>query len=222
VLTLDHLLAITRASAEPQPFGGPAKRALDIVISACALVFFAPILLAIAVAVKVEDGGPILFVQPRVGLRGFDFRFLKFRSMAPNASALLQRLCDSDPVLAEEWRVKQKLSRDPRVTRIGRILRRSSLDELPQFLNVFIGEMSIVGPRPMMRDQIEVYGGAFERYCIARPGITGLWQVSGRNETTFHRRSALDEIYLRRWSPGRDLMLILRTFGAVFAQRGAC
>jgi exopolysaccharide production protein ExoY len=207
---------------ELSPFGGRAKRALDVVLSAGALVFLAPVLLAIAVAVKVEDGGPVLFVQPRVGLGGCEFRFLKFRSMVPNAGALLQRVIESDPVAAQEWREKQKLARDPRVTGIGRLLRRSSLDELPQFLNVFLGHMSIVGPRPMMRDQVEEYGLAYERYCTARPGITGLWQVSGRSETTFRRRSALDEVYLRRWSAAGDVLLILRTFGAVLGQRGAC
>jgi exopolysaccharide production protein ExoY len=222
VLIVDHSPTVSGAGAELSPFGGRAKRLFDMTLSAGALVFLTPVLLAIAVAVKVEDGGAVFFVQPRVGLGGVEFRFLKFRSMVPNAGALLQRVIENDPAAAQEWREKQKLTRDPRVTRIGRLLRRSSLDELPQFLNVFLGDMSLVGPRPMLREQVEDYGQAYERYCTARPGITGLWQVSGRNETTFRRRSALDEVYLRRWSAGRDLMLILRTFGAVVGQRGAC
>jgi exopolysaccharide production protein ExoY len=218
VLILEH-----SSIDKPPPFGGALKRCLDVVIAVFALAFLAPILMAIAVAVKIEDGGRVFFIQPRVGLGGVEFPFVKFRSMVPNAAALLQQLIESDPAAAAEWREKQKLERDPRVTMIGRFLRRTSLDELPQFLNVLLGDMSVVGPRPMLRDQVEAYGSVFERYCTARPGITGLWQVSGRSGTTFRRRSALDEVYLRsRWSPGRDLVLIVKTFGVVLGQRGAC
>jgi exopolysaccharide production protein ExoY len=220
VLILDY--SQSPANAAPAPFGGRAKRVIDLLISTLALILLAPLFLAIALAVKIEDGGPVLFVQPRVGLGGREFRFLKFRSMIPDAGALLEGLVESDAAAASEWREKQKLEHDPRITRIGQILRRTSLDELPQFLNVLLGEMSIVGPRPMMREQVEAYGAAYDQYCTARPGITGLWQVSGRSQTTFRFRSLLDEIYLRRWSPGDDLLLMFRTFGAVVGQRGAC
>jgi undecaprenyl-phosphate galactose phosphotransferase len=220
VLFLDTTPA-TRPYADPAPFGGVTKRILDVLISACALVFLAPLLAVIAVAVKVEDGGPVMFVQPRVGRGGVEFRFLKFRSMIPDAGVWLQRLIESDPAAAREWQENQKLACDPRVTRIGAWLRRTSLDELPQFLNVLLGDMSVVGPRPMLREQVEAYGRGYDRYCMARPGITGLWQVSGRSETNFRRRSDLDQVYLSRWSLGTDLLLILRTAGVVLCQRGA-
>lgn len=221
--TLAHLHSVDlprhRSTA---PFGGVVKRTLDVFIALAALIILAPVMLAVALAVKVQDGGPILFVQQRVGRGGAEFKFLKYRTMVPHDATFLERLIQDDPELAREWREKQKLTRDPRVTVIGGFLRRSSLDELPQFVNVLVGDMSIVGPRPMLREQIEAYGPAYKRYCRARPGITGLWQVSGRSETTFSRRSDLDRAYLRAWSVRRDLLLILRTFGAVLRQRGAC
>jgi exopolysaccharide production protein ExoY len=200
------------------------KRGLDVVVALIALIVLAPIMMAVALAVKVQDGGPILFVQDRVGLGGADFKFLKYRTMVPHDAGFLESLIQNDPELAREWREKQKLARDPRVTLIGGFLRRSSLDELPQFVNVLLGDMSIVGPRPMLREQVEAYGPvrAYEGYCRARPGITGLWQVSGRNEMSFSARSDFDGVYLRSWSMGGDLLLILRTFGAVVRQRGAC
>lgn len=204
------------------PFGGVAKRTIDVLIALVALIVLAPVMLAVALAVKVQDGGPILFVQKRVGCGGAEFWFLKYRTMVPHDANFLERLIQEDPELAREWREKQKLSRDPRVTMIGGFLRRTSLDELPQFVNVLMGDMSIVGPRPMLPEQIEAYGPTYERYCRARPGITGLWQVSGRSETTFSRRSDLDRAYLRAWSIRGDLLLILRTFGVVLRQRGAC
>ncbi|CAN7385624.1 sugar transferase [Phenylobacterium sp. LjRoot225] len=204
------------------PFGGVVKRALDVLIAPAALIVLAPVMLAVALAVKVQDGGPVLFVQRRVGRGGAEFKFLKYRTMVPDGAALLQRLMQDNPEIAREWRENQKLARDPRVTMIGGFLRRSSLDELPQLVNVVLGDMSIVGPRPMLPEQVEVYGPVYERYCQARPGITGLWQVSGRSETSFSRRSDLDQAYLQAWSIRRDLLLILRTFGAVLRQRGAC
>jgi lipopolysaccharide/colanic/teichoic acid biosynthesis glycosyltransferase len=193
-----------------------------VLIAPAALIVLAPVMLAVALAVKVQDGGPVLFVQRRVGHGGAEFKFLKYRTMVPDGAALLQRLIQDNPEIAREWRENQKLARDPRVTMIGGFLRRSSLDELPQLVNVLLGDMSIVGPRPMLPEQVEVYGPAYERYCRARPGITGLWQVSGRSETSFSRRSDLDQAYLQAWSVRRDLLLILRTFGAVLRQRGAC
>jgi len=204
------------------PFGGVVKRALDVLIAPAALIVLAPVMLAVALAVKVQDGGPVLFVQRRVGCGGAEFKFLKYRTMVPDGAALLQRLIQENPEIAREWRENQKLAHDPRVTLIGGFLRRSSLDELPQLVNVVLGDMSIVGPRPMLPEQVEVYGPAYERYCRARPRITGLWQVSGRSETSFSRRSDLDQAYLQAWSIRRDLLLILRTFGAVLRQRGAC
>ena len=204
------------------PFGGAAKRSLDVLISLAALIWLAPVMLAIALAVKVQDGGPILFCQRRIGRNGDEFLFIKFRTMVVDASALLERLIRTDSEAAREWKEKQKLTRDPRVTLIGGFLRRTSLDELPQLMNVLLGDMSIVGPRPILPEQIEEYGPGFDLYCRARPGLTGLWQVSGRNETTFQRRSELDAIYLQGWNMRCDLSLIIRTFDVVLQQRGAC
>lgn len=204
------------------PFGGMAKRLLDIAIAAPALVALSPLLLAAACAVKLQDKGPVFFLQPRIGFDGGVFTLLKFRTMAPDAPARLAQLLRDDPLAAREWAEKQKLSNDPRVTPIGRWLRKLSIDELPQLVNVLLGHMSIVGPRPMLVDQPAAYGPAFDVYCCARSGLTGLWQVSGRNNTTFRARADLDAHYLRAWSPWRDLQLILRTVRVVLRGDGAC
>lgn len=218
----NHLRLIDVRSQPPVPLGGAIKRSLDIVIAVMSLMLLAPVMLAVALAVKTQDGGPVFFVQPRIGFGGVTFSFLKFRTMVVDGAAMLERLIETNSEIAREWREKQKLARDPRVTLVGGFLRRTSLDELPQFVNVLLGDMSIVGPRPMLREQIERYGSAYELYCRARPGITGLWQVSGRNDTTFLRRSELDAVYLKEWNVLRDIVLILRTFSVVLYQRGAC
>jgi exopolysaccharide production protein ExoY len=204
------------------PFGGVAKRLADMAIAIPALIVTAPLLVVVACAVKLHDGGPVLFLQPRVGLDGGTFTLVKFRTMAPDSPARLAQLLRDDPAAAREWAATQKLANDPRVTRLGRFLRQSSLDELPQLLNVALGHMSIVGPRPMLVDQPSEYGPAFDAYCTARPGITGLWQVSGRNKTSFRRRSELDAAYLKHWSFLQDLALLVRTVGVVLRHDGAC
>lgn len=204
------------------PFGGVAKRLADLAIAVPALIMAAPLMAFVACAVKLQDGGPVLFLQPRVGLDGGTFTLVKFRTMVQDGPSRLAQLLREDPAAAREWAETQKLANDPRVTRLGRFLRRSSLDELPQLLNVVLGHMSIVGPRPMLVDQVAPYGPAFDAYCTARPGITGLWQVSGRNKTSFHRRSELDATYLQHWSIRSDLSLIVRTVGVVLRHEGAC
>jgi len=209
-------------AAADAPFGGAVKRALDLSLAGPALVFLAPLLALLALAVKVQDGGPAFFVQPRVGRDGRLFGCVKFRSMVLDAEERMQRLLREDPEAEREWREKQKLTNDPRVTPVGRVLRATSADELPQLFNVVLGEMSLVGPRPVLPDQIDAYGPGFARYCAARPGLTGLWQVSGRNETSFRRRSEFDQTYLRAWSLFTDLVLLARTVGVVLQKRGAC
>lgn len=204
------------------PFGGTAKRVADIALATPALIFAAPLLAVVALAVKLQDGGSVFFVQPRIGLGGGAFPLIKFRTMAPDAQERLAQLLLEDPAAAREWNEKQKLTNDPRITRIGHFLRRSSLDEVPQLLNVVLGHMSLVGPRPMLLDQAGEYGPVFDAYCSARPGLTGLWQVSGRSNTTFRRRSELDQRYLRGWSLIGDLFLMFRTIGVLFGQVGAC
>lgn len=203
-------------------FGGATKRVFDVLLSAALLLLLAPLLFLLALAVKVQDGGPVFFIQQRVGYRGRMFGCLKFRSMAVDAEARLQSLLCADPEAAREWAEKQKLTRDPRVTPTGAVLRGASADELPQLINVLLGDMSIVGPRPILPDQIDHYGPAIARYCAARPGLTGLWQVSGRNETTFRRRAELDQIYLRHWNLLTDMVLLTRTVDVVARKRGAC
>lgn len=205
-----------------RPFGGRWKRLSDILLATPILLFVAPLMLAVALAIWLQDRGPVFFVQNRVGFGGKPFRCLKFRSMVVDAEARMQALLESDPEAAREWNEKQKLLKDPRVTPLGRWLRKSSFDELPQFLNVLFGDMSVVGPRPILLEQVDAYGPAFQRYCTARPGVTGLWQVSGRNGVSFRGRSELDESYLSTWSPLTDASLVLKTVGVVALQRGAC
>lgn len=221
MVVLEQLRTFQRRDAQTA-FGGRLKRAEDILIASVALLVMAPLMAVIAVAVKAQDNGPVLFLQSRVGQGGGCFPVFKFRSMVPDAPDRLQRLLEEDPQAAREWSENQKLGRDPRVTPLGRLLRSTSLDELPQLVNVLLGQMSIVGPRPILPEQIGAYGAGFSLYCTARPGITGPWQVGGRNTTTFARRAELDQAYLGRWSLLADAGLLLRTVGVVIGRRGAC
>ncbi len=197
------------------------KRSLDILLASIALVFLAPFMLPIAFLIKRHDGGPALFVQERIGLHGEVFRCYKFRSMVVDAQAQLQRLLDSDPAAREEWERDQKLKNDPRITRLGAFLRKTSLDELPQLLNILKGEMSIVGPRPIVRNEIAKYGADFTFYSGVRPGLTGLWQVSGRSNTTYDERVALDVRYVQEWTFLTDVKIIAQTVPAILLSKGA-
>lgn len=196
------------------------ERGLDIALALTALVFAAPLLLAIAIIVKLQDGGPILFGQQRIGRYGRTFRCYKFRSMATNAEAALEALLASDPQAKAEWELDHKLKRDPRITPIGNFLRRSSLDELPQFLNILRGEMSCVGPRPIVAAEIPKYGRWYGHYTRLKPGLTGMWQVSGRNDTTYMRRIALDIAFSRSRSLRLYFYILLMTVPAVLSRRG--
>ncbi|MGP1665440.1 MAG: sugar transferase [Rhodanobacter sp.] len=195
--------------------GGRNKRALDIVVSLTALVLLSPLLLMVAVLIRVTMGGPVLFSHRRLGLRGQPFDCLKFRSMVSNADAALRLYLVDNPAADEEWKTCQKLRHDPRITTLGRILRRSSIDELPQLFNVLMGQMSCVGPRPIVVDEIGRYGPYWTEYVKTRPGMTGSWQVSGRNRLTYEKRVALDRHYVRRWSLLRDVWILVRTIPAV-------
>ena len=199
------------------------KRAMDIVMSVVLLVFIAPLLLVIAIAIKLEDGGPILFAHKRRGLRGETFRCFKFRSMVKDAESQLNALLESDPVAAEEWRLYKKVKNDPRITKVGKLLRKSSLDELPQILNILMGDMSIVGPRPITDKEVPDYGVSsdFDVYCSVRPGVLGLWQVSGRSDTDFERRVQLDTKYARTWNVWLDLEIMFRAVPVVLLGKGA-
>ena len=198
------------------------KRAMDVAGALALLVLLAPLLAVIALLVR-ADGGPALFAHRRVGRGGADFACLKFRSMVVDSQARLEALLASDPAARAEWEATRKLRRDPRVTRVGRFLRATSLDELPQLINVLRGEMSLVGPRPVIRAELEsLYGAAAAHYISVRPGITGLWQVSGRSDTSYAQRVALDVAYVVRPSLWTDVKILLRTPLVVLARKGAC
>jgi Undecaprenyl-phosphate galactose phosphotransferase WbaP len=177
--------------------------------------------LLIALAIVIDSRGPVFFAHRRVGEGRRSFRLWKFRSMVRDADALLERYLRRRPERASEWERAHKLKDDPRVTRVGRFLRKTSLDELPQLWNVLRGEMSMVGPRPIVAAEIAKYGPGFGLYSQVLPGLTGLWQVSGRNDTHYSRRVELDCHYIRNWSAARDLEILIKTAGVIVRGRGA-
>jgi exopolysaccharide production protein ExoY len=194
------------------------KRALDLVLGLIALILIAPVLLLLALALWIESGNPFFF-QPRLGKDGRVFRMWKLRTMVIGADRKLAECLEADPMLRREWDLTQKLKRDPRITPLGRLLRRTSLDELPQIINVLKGDMSLVGPRPMLPEQLPLYLFP-EAYLALRPGITGLWQVTARNEEAFALRATLDQTYRQDLSLRGDLRIIGATFGAVVQATG--
>lgn len=198
-----------------------AIRFFDIFVSAFALLLFLPFLLLTALSIRLTSTGPILFVQQRIGYGAQPFPCLKFRSMVTDAPEKLAALLATSEDARQEWARDQKLRIDPRITPIGRILRKTSLDELPQLINVLLGHMSIVGPRPITQAEVSRYGARFGSYCSVRPGLTGLWQVSGRNDVRYETRVRLDAFYALRKSLGYDLAICLRTIPAVVASRGS-
>ncbi|MCZ8369653.1 MAG: sugar transferase [Porphyrobacter sp.] len=184
-------------------------------------MFFLPLFALIAMAIKIADPGPVFFRHRRVGLGGKTFGCWKFRSMVVDAEARLEKILVSNPLAAREWAEHQKLTDDPRVTPLGNFLRRSSLDELPQLFNVLMGEMSIVGPRPIVETEAARYGQHFALYCLVRPGITGLWQISGRSDIHYFKRVLLDVRYVSSRSMLRDIKIIMLTVPSVLAARGS-
>lgn len=197
------------------------KRCLDFCIAGILSPFVALIVVAAAILIKLEDGGPIFYGNERIGLGGKKFKAWKLRSMVTNGDEVLNRYLDANPSEAAHWHARQKLTRDPRITRIGRLIRKTSIDELPQFWNVFNGEMSVVGPRPVLEAQVPMYGPSFDLYQQVRPGITGLWQVSGRNHLTFAERARLDKYVIQNWSVWLDLYILARTVGVLLTANGA-
>lgn len=197
------------------------KRTIDVVGALFGLLTLSPLLGLCYLLIRLESPGDPFYRQTRLGLHGQPFQVLKFRSMIENAEQHLAGLLATNPDLQAEWETHQKLKKDPRLTRLGRILRKFSLDEFPQLWNVLLGEMSLVGPRPILPEQREVYGPTYADYIQTRPGMTGLWQVSGRNETTFTRRAALDYEYIQRWSLWLDIYILVKTVKVVFWQKGA-
>jgi exopolysaccharide production protein ExoY len=204
------------------PIGSVSKRVIDIILAVSGILLLAPLLIICFVVTVVTSPGPALFGHRRVGFRGKYFDCLKFRTMVTDAPERLRKLLESDPLAAAEWTANRKLRHDPRVTAIGAILRKSSLDELPQLFNVLKGDMSIVGPRPVTQDELVRYSSAINAYLACRPGITGLWQISGRSTTTYNRRVACDAFYARKWSMTLDAKILIVTIPALLLSDDAC
>ncbi|CDN49603.1 MULTISPECIES: sugar transferase [Neorhizobium] len=203
------------------PTGGLAKRSFDITAAALALILFSPIFLMIAALVKFSDNGPIFYGHRRIGHNGRTFKCLKFRTMAVNGDEVLRNYLKANPQAAEEWRATRKLKFDPRVTVVGTVLRKLSLDELPQLLNILRGEMSVVGPRPVVDEELNLYDSFAAFYLSTRPGLTGLWQISGRNDVSYDTRIAFDTQYVQNWSLIGDVAIIVKTIPAVCMARGS-
>jgi exopolysaccharide production protein ExoY len=202
------------------PLGLATKRMTDIILASFALLILWPLLLVIA-ALVATDGGPILYRHRRVGKDGVSFDCLKFRTMILGATECLDEYLAYHPAERTEWESTRKLRFDPRTTAIGRVLRKVSMDELPQFFNVLTGDMSLVGPRPVTPPELAFYGEKAELYRSVRPGITGLWQISGRNDVSYDERVALDAAYVREQGFWRDLDILLQTPRVVLSRTGA-
>ncbi|MEO0032392.1 MAG: hypothetical protein RIS94_2150 [Pseudomonadota bacterium] len=218
----DHT-PVRPARALPRPWLGEGViRAIDVIVAMLALVMAFPVLLVIALLIRCSGHGPVVFAHRRVGRGGRSFHCLKFRTMAVDADARLKAVLESCPAAREEWARTQKLRHDPRVTWYGLFLRRSSLDELPQLVNVLRGEMSLVGPRPIVESEIPRYGRHFAVYCSVKPGLTGLWQVQRSHDTSYRRRVAFDVAYARSRSVRLNLRIMMLTVPTVMLGRGAC
>jgi exopolysaccharide production protein ExoY len=224
---LEEIAARQSAAGLPLPADVPSgltgvlKRSLDLFLAIAALIFLAPLFLVIALMIKLSDGGPIFYRHTRCGRGGLPFACYKFRTMRVNADEHLRDVLKNDAGLAEEWAHHQKLKKDPRITKFGLFLRKTSLDELPQIFNILLGDMSVIGPRPVTFEELPRYGRSLIYYSAARPGITGLWQVSGRNDTTYEERIAFDTQYVKQWSMKKDISILLRTVPVVLLAKGA-
>lgn len=198
-----------------------AKRALDILFAATFLLLSFPFLVLLSIMLQIDSPGSLFFVQRRVGRHGKQFGCIKFRTMQENADQLLERILAESSEARREWEADHKLRNDPRISRLGGIVRKLSLDELPQLVNILRGEMSVVGPRPIVSAEVPKYGAFIADYCAMKPGLTGLWQVSGRNDTTYDQRVQFDVEYRKRASFLLDVSIIFRTLPAVLLVRGS-
>lgn len=197
------------------------KRLFDILLSLLGMIFFVPLGVIISLGIYIDSPGPVVFAHKRVGKSGKEFSCYKFRTMVPDAEKVLQAYLAKNPAAKEEWDNSFKLKDDPRVTRVGKFLRQTSLDELPQVMNVIKGEMSLVGPRPIVKAEIEKYGEYIRDFYLVPPGITGMWQVNGRSDTTYAERVAMDTWYVRNWSIWMDLVYLFKTIAVVIRKEGA-
>jgi Undecaprenyl-phosphate galactose phosphotransferase WbaP len=198
-----------------------AKRTMDLVVSIILTLFLLPFIASISFLVSFDSGFPVFYSQKRLGRGGRTFHIWKFRTMVNNSAQILDEYLASNPEVRREWSKSHKLRNDPRITRVGNFLRRTSLDELPQLWNVINGDMSLVGPRPIVNAEVEKYAKHFSMYVKTTPGMTGLWQVSGRNHTTYQERVALDAYYVRNWSVWMDIYLLAKTVAVVLTRHGA-
>lgn len=221
---LDGVMAISTSQGLLNPANRILKRVFDLFFGIIGFIIFLPLYLIIGIMIKVEDGGPILFKHTRIGKDLKEFKMYKFRTMVPNAEEKLKEMLDKDEKLREEFYKNFKLKEDPRITKIGKFLRKTSLDEFPQFINVLRGEMSIVGPRPIVKKEVDLYYGEemAKRIFAVKPGITGMWQAHGRSDVeNYEERIALDLYYIRNWSLWLDIVIILKTIKTVLDKRGA-
>lgn len=220
-ISTDQRLLAERGRTPVARIEAMAMRLADITVSLAAIILLLPLLAVTALLVALTSRGPILFAHRRLGRGGISFPCLKFRTMVVDAEQRLAHILATDPAALAEWERDHKLKKDPRITPIGRFLRASSIDELPQFFNVLRGQMSVVGPRPIVPAEIGRYGRYFKHYCLVRPGITGLWQVSGRNDVSYRRRVAMDVRYVQRRSLDLNLRIIVLTVPMVIVARGS-
>jgi len=221
VRDFNGVLGIDTSNKLKMPFNIFIKRLMDICIVVFGGIIILPILLIIGLIIKLDSPGSMLYKHERLGINGKRFYAYKFRTMVTDADIKLQNLLETDPKLKKEWEEKQKLYKDPRITAIGKFLRRTSIDEFPQLINVLKGEMSFIGPRPIVDSEIEKYGEDYNRVFSVKPGLTGLWQVSGRSDSNYLDRVAYDIYYQQSWSVWLDLWIIFKTFGVVIIGKGA-
>jgi Undecaprenyl-phosphate galactose phosphotransferase WbaP len=203
------------------PWNLHIKRVTDLAIAVIGGILILPFLLIIALLILIDSPGPVLYRHLRLGMNGRHFYAYKFRSMVADSEERLEKLLKSDVEIEREWKSNHKLTRDPRITRIGKFLRKTSIDEFPQLINILKGEMALVGPRPIVDTEVEKYGEDYSRIFSIKPGLTGLWQVSGRSNTNYEERIAYDTFYLQSWSVWMDLWILFKTFGVVMRGKGA-
>lgn len=217
----DHLSGIEIRNQLLLPGPRHLKSLFEFIVSFFAVIFLLPLLLLLALLVKLTSRGPAIYGAKRLGLNGREIRVWKFRTMRRDAEAYLKKMLSEDPALAEEWKRNFKLENDPRITKFGRFLRKTSLDELPQLFNVLTGEMAMIGPRPIVAGEVKYYGKDYEVFSRVKPGITGLWQISGRSDTTYEQRVRFDLSYIMNWSVWLDIYILMRTVLEVLRCRGA-
>jgi Undecaprenyl-phosphate galactose phosphotransferase WbaP len=221
VRDFDGILGLATSHKLKMPWNLGIKRFMDLCFVSLFGLILLPFFLVIALLVKISSPGPVLYGHHRIGMGGRHFMAYKFRSMVKDADVLLEKLLASDPEIRAEWEANHKLRRDPRITKIGKFLRRTSFDEFPQLINILKGEMSMVGPRPIVDDEIKRYGENYRHIFSVKPGLTGLWQVSGRSDTNYADRVAFDTYYLQSWSVWLDLWVLYKTIGVVLRGKGA-